>query len=36
MTLVATNIPMVPEPASLREPPVPFMDLRAQYRGLRG
>ena len=34
MTLIATNISVVPELASLREPPVPFMDLRAQYRAL--
>ena len=34
MTLIATNIPVIPDPAALREPPVPFMDLRAQYRAL--
>src|SRR4051794_13502019 len=34
MTVIATNIPVIPEPARFHEAPVPFMDLRAQYRAL--
>jgi len=34
MTLIATNLSTTPETAPLPEPPVPFLDLRAQYRYL--
>ncbi|QEH37854.1 dTDP-3-amino-3,6-dideoxy-alpha-D-galactopyranose transaminase [Aquisphaera giovannonii] len=35
MTLIATDLPAMPKPASAPAPPVPIMDLKAQYRTIQ-